>query len=47
MLERNIGVMMFALMIVFIWGAIRGEEVRTKDESEQEIAGRSHNVTLD
>lgn len=48
MLERNIGVMMFVFMMIFVWGAIRTEEDRLRVESpvsaqpeRQELACRT------
>lgn len=47
MLERNIGVMMFVFMIIFIWSAIRAEETTVKEKRDQKSFDRSDYVAMD
>lgn len=47
MLERNIGVMMFVFMVVFIWSALKSEEAKAKDMKDRESRDRSHNDAMD
>ncbi|KPQ01937.1 MAG: O-antigen ligase family protein [Marinobacter sp. HL-58] len=47
MLERNIGVMMFAFMVIFIWGAIRAEESAVRNRKDQECFNGSRDVDMD
>lgn len=46
-LERNIGVMMFVFMIVFIWSTIRGEEMRSIDKIKLVSMAGSDDVSMD
>lgn len=47
MLERNIGVMMFVFMIVFIWGAIKVEEAKERDRKNVKDGAGSSDACLD